>query len=144
MYLLFGHNGLSRQVVAICGWLLSTDDGYMQVLPYYYSLDSLQDKNILRSGTHTSPLIQASQVSLHRKRTADILNRQLSERPGPIDLISKGILPVPPVGSSTTAQNSRESTQSFFQKLAKAARRDSYSSNEDGCWSPETVETGSS
>lgn len=42
------------------------------------------------------PSLQATQMMLKRARLADDLNEKLAQRPGPMELVVKNILPVEP------------------------------------------------
>uniref|UniRef100_A0A4W5NGK1 Phosphatase and actin regulator n=1 Tax=Hucho hucho TaxID=62062 RepID=A0A4W5NGK1_9TELE len=46
--------------------------------------------------THAEPSLQATQMMLKRARLADDLNEKLAQRPGPMELVVKNILPVEP------------------------------------------------
>ncbi len=46
------------------------------------------------SETHAEPSLQATQMKLKRARLADDLNEKLAQRPGPMELVEKNILPV--------------------------------------------------
>lgn len=44
--------------------------------------------------TVAEPSLQATQLKLKRARLADDLNEKLAQRPGPMELVEKNILPV--------------------------------------------------
>lgn len=44
--------------------------------------------------THAEPSLQATQMRLKRARLADDLNEKIAQRPGPMELVEKNILPV--------------------------------------------------
>lgn len=44
--------------------------------------------------TGAEPSLQATQMRLKRARLADNLNEKISQRPGPMELVEKNILPV--------------------------------------------------
>lgn len=44
--------------------------------------------------THAEPSLQATQMKLKRARLADDLNEKIAQRPGPMELVEKNILPV--------------------------------------------------
>lgn len=44
--------------------------------------------------TGAEPSLQATQMKLKRARLADNLNEKIAQRPGPMELIEKNILPV--------------------------------------------------
>lgn len=46
------------------------------------------------SETGAEPSLQATQMRLKRARLADNLNEKIAQRPGPMELIEKNILPV--------------------------------------------------
>ena len=46
------------------------------------------------SETGAEPSLQATQMRLKRARLADDLNEKISQRPGPMELVVKNILPV--------------------------------------------------
>jgi hypothetical protein len=46
--------------------------------------------------TGAEPSLQATQMKLKRARLADDLNEKLAQRPGPMELVEKNILPVEP------------------------------------------------
>lgn len=48
----------------------------------------------LPSETHAEPSLQATQLKLKRARLADDLNEKIAQRPGPMELVEKNILPV--------------------------------------------------
>lgn len=56
----------------------------------------LYDVCILRvsSETGAEPSLQATQMKLKRARLADNLNEKIAQRPGPMELVEKNILPV--------------------------------------------------
>lgn len=46
------------------------------------------------SETLAEPSLQATQLKLKRARLADDLNEKIAQRPGPMELVEKNILPV--------------------------------------------------
>lgn len=46
------------------------------------------------SETQAEPSLQATQMRLKRARLADDLNEKITQRPGPMELVEKNILPV--------------------------------------------------
>lgn len=44
--------------------------------------------------TFAEPSLQATQMKLKRARLADDLNEKIAQRPGPMELVEKNILPV--------------------------------------------------
>lgn len=44
--------------------------------------------------TGAEPSLQATQMKLKRARLADNLNEKIAQRPGPMELVEKNILPV--------------------------------------------------
>lgn len=46
------------------------------------------------SETQAEPSLQATQMKLKRARLADDLNEKIAQRPGPMELVEKNILPV--------------------------------------------------
>lgn len=46
------------------------------------------------SETGAEPSLQATQMRLKRARLADNLNEKIAQRPGPMELVEKNILPV--------------------------------------------------
>lgn len=44
--------------------------------------------------TQAEPSLQATQMKLKRARLADDLNEKIAQRPGPMELVKKNILPV--------------------------------------------------
>lgn len=46
------------------------------------------------SETQAEPSLQATQMKLKRARLADDLNEKIIQRPGPMELVEKNILPV--------------------------------------------------
>jgi hypothetical protein len=44
--------------------------------------------------TSAEPSLQAKQLKLKRARLADDLNEKIAQRPGPMELVEKNILPV--------------------------------------------------
>lgn len=46
------------------------------------------------SETQAEPSLQATQMKLKRARLADNLNEKIAQRPGPMELVEKNILPV--------------------------------------------------
>lgn len=46
------------------------------------------------SETQAEPSLQATQMKLKRARLADDLNEKIAQRPGPMELVVKNILPV--------------------------------------------------
>lgn len=48
----------------------------------------------LVSETFAEPSLQATQMKLKRARLADDLNEKIAQRPGPMELVEKNILPV--------------------------------------------------
>lgn len=48
----------------------------------------------LLSETFAEPSLQATQMKLKRARLADDLNEKIAQRPGPMELVEKNILPV--------------------------------------------------
>lgn len=48
----------------------------------------------LISETFAEPSLQATQMKLKRARLADDLNEKIAQRPGPMELVEKNILPV--------------------------------------------------
>lgn len=44
--------------------------------------------------TQAEPSLQAAQMRLKRARLADDLNEKIAQRPGPMELVEKKILPV--------------------------------------------------
>ena len=49
---------------------------------------------VFSSETGAEPSLQATQMRLKRARLADNLNEMLAQRPGPMELVEKNILPV--------------------------------------------------
>lgn len=49
---------------------------------------------VCSSETQTEPSLQATQMKLKRARLADNLNEKIAQRPGPMELVEKNILPV--------------------------------------------------
>lgn len=49
---------------------------------------------LLLSETFAEPSLQATQMKLKRARLADDLNEKIAQRPGPMELVEKNILPV--------------------------------------------------
>lgn len=62
----------------------------MNELPYNYFLNNLD----VFSETGAEPSLQATQMKLKRARLADNLNEKIAQRPGPMELVEKNILPV--------------------------------------------------
>lgn len=62
----------------------------MNELPYNYFLNNLD----VLSETGAEPSLQATQMKLKRARLADNLNEKIAQRPGPMELVEKNILPV--------------------------------------------------
>lgn len=62
----------------------------MNELPYNYFLSNLD----VFSETGAEPSLQATQMKLKRARLADNLNEKIAQRPGPMELVEKNILPV--------------------------------------------------
>lgn len=52
------------------------------------------------SETQAEPSLQAAQMKLKRARLADNLNEKLAQRPGPLELVEKNILPVDPAAEA--------------------------------------------
>lgn len=50
--------------------------------------------SVWSSETRAEPSLQARQMKLKRARLADNLNGKISQRPGPLELVEKNILPV--------------------------------------------------
>lgn len=46
------------------------------------------------SETGAEPSLQATQMKLKRARLADNLNEKIAQRPGPMELVEKNIIPV--------------------------------------------------
>lgn len=51
-------------------------------------------KSVCVSETFAEPSLQATQLKLKRARLADDLNEKIAQRPGPMELVEKNILPV--------------------------------------------------
>lgn len=49
---------------------------------------------VCSSETQAEPSLQAKQMKLKRARLADNLNEKIAQRPGPMELVEKNILPV--------------------------------------------------
>lgn len=49
---------------------------------------------VCSSETQAEPSLQATQVRLKKARLTDDLNEKISQRPGPMELLEKNILPV--------------------------------------------------
>lgn len=60
-------------------------------LRYNYFLNNNLD---VSSETGAEPSLQATQMKLKRARLADNLNEKIAQRPGPMELVEKNILPV--------------------------------------------------
>lgn len=60
-------------------------------LRYNYFLNNKLD---VSSETGAEPSLQATQMKLKRARLADNLNEKIAQRPGPMELVEKNILPV--------------------------------------------------
>jgi len=56
--------------------------------------DSCGDVVSVPPETGAEPSLQATQMRLKRARLADNLNEKISQRPGPMELVEKNILPV--------------------------------------------------
>lgn len=52
------------------------------------------DDPLCLSETQAEPSLQATQMKLKRARLADDLNEKIAQRPGPMELVEKNILPV--------------------------------------------------
>lgn len=50
------------------------------------------------SETQAEPSLHATQMQLKRARLADDLNEKIAQRPGPMELVEKNILPVDSAG----------------------------------------------
>lgn len=61
----------------------------------------------LPSETLAEPSLQATQLKLKRARLADDLNEKLAQRPGPLELVEKNILPVDSTLKDAIVGNSR-------------------------------------
>ncbi|MBN3280119.1 MKL1 protein, partial [Polyodon spathula] len=67
----------------------------MHILEVYGSpLPSVFTQSCCVAETSAEPSLQAKQLKLKRARLADDLNEKIAQRPGPIELIEKNILPV--------------------------------------------------
>lgn len=55
---------------------------------------SLPPPPLLGAETSAEPSLQAKQLKLKRARLADDLNEKIAQRPGPMELVEKNILPV--------------------------------------------------
>lgn len=49
---------------------------------------------VCSSETQAEPSLQATQMKLKRARLADNLSKKIAQRPGPLELVEKNILPV--------------------------------------------------
>lgn len=65
------------------------------------------------SETGAEPSLQATQMRLKRARLADNLNEKIAQRPGPMELVEKNILPV----DSTLKQAIIGENQMLLQRL---------------------------
>lgn len=67
--------------------LIQTDTRHIIVkkIPHFF---------LFHSETGAEPSLQATQMRLKRARLADNLNEKIAQRPGPMELVEKNILPV--------------------------------------------------
>lgn len=54
----------------------------------------LSEPLLFHAETSAEPSLQAKQLKLKRARLADDLNEKIAQRPGPMELVEKNILPV--------------------------------------------------
>lgn len=79
--------------------LVDTDDSFVtpkEAFALAQAVGKFDPKSMYGLYTETSaePSLQAKQLLLKRARLADDLNDKISQRPGPMELIHKNILPV--------------------------------------------------
>uniref|UniRef100_A0A673IPR7 MKL/myocardin-like protein 2 n=1 Tax=Sinocyclocheilus rhinocerous TaxID=307959 RepID=A0A673IPR7_9TELE len=65
------------------------------------------------SETHAEPSLQATQMKLKRARLADDLNEKIAQRPGPMELVEKNILPVDIVGGLDVYNFNEDSSEAL-------------------------------
>lgn len=67
--------------------------------------------SVCSSETQAEPSLQATQMKLKRARLADNLNDKIAQRPGPLELVEKNILPVDPAAEEGPEGSPSESQQ---------------------------------
>lgn len=73
---------------------------------------------VFSSETGAEPSLQATQMRLKRARLADNLNEMLAQRPGPMELVEKNILPVDSSVKQAIIGERRDSSDDKTENIA--------------------------